>query len=54
MRNWFDGLKGGVGLVIYLAVIAAVGFAIWKYGWPKVQEMMNSSGQASVPAEGGD
>ena len=53
LKNWFDGLKGGVGLIIYLAVIAGIGFAAWKYVWPIVQEMMgnsNSPGE-TAPAE---
>jgi serine/threonine-protein kinase len=49
LRDWFEGLKGGVGLLIYLAVLAAVGFAAWKYGWPYVQEMMQG-GEAEVSA----
>lgn len=43
LRNWFDGLKGGVGLLIYLAIIGAIGFAAWKFGWPYVQGMMQGS-----------
>jgi serine/threonine-protein kinase len=53
LKNWFNGLKGGVGLIIYLAVIAGAGFAAWKYGWPMVQDMMNGEAESAVtsPAE---
>ncbi|MDB4786590.1 hypothetical protein OAK47_00430 [Planctomycetaceae bacterium] len=47
LKNWLDGFKGGVGLIIYLAVIAGIGFAAWKFGWPMVQEMMNGGAESA-------
>ncbi|HSG72731.1 MAG TPA: serine/threonine-protein kinase [Planctomycetaceae bacterium] len=40
LRDWLDGLKGGVGLLIWLAIVAGVIFAAWKFGWPMIQQMM--------------
>jgi eukaryotic-like serine/threonine-protein kinase len=41
LRDWLDGLKGGVGLLIWLGIVGGVIFAAWKFGWPWIQGMMN-------------
>jgi serine/threonine-protein kinase len=40
LRDWLDGLKGGVGLIIWLGIVGGVLFAAWKFGWPMINEMM--------------
>ncbi len=44
LRNLADSFKGGVGLIIWLAVLAVIAFAGWKWGWPMIQKMLNGDG----------
>ena len=48
----FDGVKGFVGLLIWLAVIGGVGWAAWTYGWPLIQEQIGGEAPVPPPAAG--
>ena len=43
LRDWLDGLKGGVGLIVWLGIIAGLIFAAWKYGWPYVSSLISGN-----------
>jgi len=47
LKTIFSGIKGGVSLIIWLAVVAGLcvgAYFAWKYGWPMIQEQLNSGG----------
>jgi len=44
LYNLLEGIKGLISLIIWLALVAAVGFAAWKYGWPYLQQVLQNSG----------
>jgi eukaryotic-like serine/threonine-protein kinase len=41
LKKFFANVKGIISLIVYLAVLVVIGFAIWQYGIPFVQDMMH-------------
>jgi len=44
LKRLIGGVKGFIGLIAYLVIVAAALWAGWTYGWPFVRELIKGSG----------